>query len=69
MPRVPNTSELEDRPHEDRKSVIFSSDEELMPKHPSILKINPSLQEVKLRRLPINPERIRRRNLGVSPTE
>ncbi|XP_032757046.1 C2 calcium-dependent domain-containing protein 6 [Rattus rattus] len=45
MPRVPNTSELEDRPHEDRKSVIFSSDEELMPKHPSILKINPSLQE------------------------
>lgn len=69
MPRLQKTAEPEDKPREERKSIVFSSDEELMPKHPSILKISSSLQEVKLRHLPINPERIRRRNLGFSPTE
>jgi hypothetical protein len=69
MPHLPKTSEPEDRPHEERKSIVFSSDEELMPKHPSILKISSSQQEVKLRHLPISPERIRRRNLGFSPAE
>ncbi|XP_031223454.1 C2 calcium-dependent domain-containing protein 6 isoform X2 [Mastomys coucha] len=45
MPRLQKISEPEDRPHEERKSIVFSSDEELVPKHPSILKISSSVQE------------------------
>ncbi|XP_021054867.2 C2 calcium-dependent domain-containing protein 6 [Mus pahari] len=45
MPHSQKTSEPEDRPHEERKSIVLSSDEELMPKRPSILKISSSQQE------------------------
>ncbi|XP_076787973.1 cation channel sperm-associated targeting subunit tau [Arvicanthis niloticus] len=47
MPHLQRTSEPEERPREERKSLVLSSDEELMPKHPSILKIASSQQESK----------------------
>ncbi|XP_051046593.1 cation channel sperm-associated targeting subunit tau [Phodopus roborovskii] len=39
--------EKEDKPHEERRSVAFPPDEELIPKRPSILRIVSALQEEK----------------------
>ncbi|XP_051010488.1 cation channel sperm-associated targeting subunit tau [Acomys russatus] len=50
IPRFQRTFDPEDMLYEDRKSVLFSADENLIPKCPTISKLASSLQEVKTKR-------------------
>ncbi|KAB0390599.1 hypothetical protein E2I00_001732, partial [Balaenoptera physalus] len=69
--KIPSLEEhqQEAMPEIKMKNLFFPPKEKLKDRYPSLLKTDSSSSEVKLKNIHINPGRIKRRNLNLSPTE